>query len=84
MNISAQQPCGTILNFHLNGRWGVYRLKARIQSATKIAMDQQKLILAGIVLRHDQTLTQAGLHDQDVSNSLSHVQLCLLMQLLSL
>lgn len=29
-------------------------------------MNQQKLILAGTVLRHNQSLIQAGLHDQDV------------------
>ena len=65
MSISIQQLCGTVLNFHMDGRWGVYRLKARIRSATKIAMHQQKLTLAGISLRHDQSLIRAGLQDQD-------------------
>ena len=66
MHISVQLPCGTILTLHLDGRWGVYRLKARIQSATTVAMHRQELTLAGTVLRHNQSLIQAGLHDQDV------------------
>lgn len=66
MHISVELPCGTLLTLHLDGRWGVYRSKARIQAATTVATHCQELTLAGTVLRHNQSLIQAGLHDQDV------------------